>query len=280
MLAPIRRKNYPVAMNPRHSLNQSLVCWIDTSDAGGKSNSLTDIPDIAFALNPLRIVSGDYDSAGPVCSPFCLNYNGTTNRSRITNLTTHSAQRTWAMWVNRDGAGEANLGRIFDKLDSGTTSIEQFGWDNAANAAAGGYRFTRGFSTTAGVWDMTPSGLGIWDHIILSYDSSATANNPSIWLQGKPATVTRVTGPVGTASTNGSAYWFGNRGNADHTWLGQIADIRISDRLISSDGEAYNLFIERSRMYSSLYLYRWQLAYCASSKPFLLWRKLYRLMRG
>jgi len=242
-------------MNPRHPLNQGLICWLDTNFAGGKL-TLGVVPDIAQGLYPIQIQSGDWD-VGPTCSQYALNFNGTTNRSKITALTTHSTQRTWAMWLKRDGNGEAGLGRVFDKLDSGTTTIETLGYDTAANSSTGGYRFTRAFSTTTGLWDITPFGTAsTWHHVILSYDSGATTNNPLAWVNGKPATVTTVTAPVGTASTNTSSYWLGNRGVADHTWLGQIADFRIYNRLITSNGEAFNLYDARLKRYSSIYLWK------------------------
>ncbi|KKM67609.1 hypothetical protein LCGC14_1469450, partial [marine sediment metagenome] len=62
-----------------------------------------------------------------------------------TNLTAHNDQRSYGLWVYREGDGDGGLGRMFDKRDN-QAEVEFFFAFGSNNT----YNFKRVFSTTAG----------------------------------------------------------------------------------------------------------------------------------
>jgi len=153
----------------------------------------------------------------------------------VTGLTSHATLRTYAVWAWRDGNGEGNLGRIFDKRISGGTEVELFYF------RSGNYQYER-LWTSLGTWTVTAPAVGAWNHLILTYDSGSTANDPVVYLNGSSVTVTETVAPSGTLQTNTSGYHIGNRGAADRTWDGRICEFVVYDRILTAQ-EASILYL-------------------------------------
>lgn len=151
----------------------------------------------------------------------------------ITNLTTHNDQRSYSIWTYREGDGEGSLGRIFDKREN-TASIEfcfVFGSDNS-------YSFKRGFSGVDGEWTIAEPVVDEWHHLLITYDSTSTSNNPVMYLDGVSQTITEVAAPTGTADTNSVAFLIGNRKVAtdvfNRTWDGRLCEWAVWDRILTA----------------------------------------------
>ena len=152
----------------------------------------------------------------------------------ITNLTAHNDQRSYGLWVYREGDGEGGLGRMFDKRDN-DAEVEfffAFGTNNT-------YNFKRVFSTTAGEWSIPEPSLNAGHRLLITYDSSDVANDPTIDVDGVSQTVTVVATPVGTANTNTSAYLLGNRNHPtsgfNRSWDGGLGEWAVWNRILISN---------------------------------------------
>jgi hypothetical protein len=138
---------------------------------------------------------------------------------------------TLSAWVQSDTAGESTTPRVIEmpgfnvriRRDPGTT----------ANAVA--IESIR--STTSGEW-RTPGEVvsdGPWYHIVVSYDSSSTANQPTFWVNGVLQPPTTRTTPVGTQVANTGTGYIGNSAAGARTWDGRIDEMRLYDRLLTSN---------------------------------------------
>ena len=160
-------------------------------------------------------------------------FTGTGSDDAIkTNLTAHNDTRSYAIWVYREGDGEGGGGRMWDKRDN--EAEVEFLWMWGANNV---YDFKRIFSTTPGEWTIPEPSLNAWHHILVVYDSSDVANDPTIYVDGVSQTLTEESTPVGAANTNTSAYLIGNRnhptGGYNRTWDGRLCEWAVWDRLLT-----------------------------------------------
>ncbi len=73
----------------------------------------------------------------------------------------------------------------------------ELGWQTSFNTFTNVSDFYRVFSTTPGAWTWPKAATGI-HHVAITYDGSATTNNPAATIDGTAQTVTTATTPVGT----------------------------------------------------------------------------------
>lgn len=100
--------------------------------------------------------------------------------------------------------------------------------------------FIRGF-TTSGSWGSpvnTPA-TGAWSHVAITYNKTSTANDPIIYINGSPVTVTEFTAPVGTAlSQYGMPLDIGNSSTLSAAYggclNGKVFDPRIYNRILTA----------------------------------------------
>jgi len=144
--------------------------------------------------------------------------------------TTNHTSTTWSIWVYRTGAGGTGFGRIWFK---GSTSIDGRFFNNGAN-----YDFDRESSTTDGHWAMTRPSDSVWHNIVITYDSSALANDPIFYVDG--SSVSPVAGeanPTGTISNNSQGYEVGNfhnGGSPTQNFGGSLAEFAVWDVILSA----------------------------------------------
>ena len=102
-----------------------------------------------------------------------------------------------AFWVKPDDFGAAYEMLIISD-GTGTDTDELF--DIVTQITTGKVGLVAHFSTTNGVWIITSATLtaGAWNHVVVTYDGTSTANNPVIYINGASVAVTRSTAPVGT----------------------------------------------------------------------------------
>ena len=140
-------------------------------------------------------------------------------------------------WIQPGGWGEAGYGRIFDKSSSPSSTND--GWVIRMNVDNGGIiNFGQGFTGGRGWWAI-PNGsisLDTWQHIAVAYDSSSTANDPVIYVDGSPLLVTEKDTPSGDIRSDAPIdLRLGNyAGGTTHTFDGIIDDARIYDRILGA----------------------------------------------
>ncbi len=138
-----------------------------------------------------------------------------------------------SVWVRPTGWGENSFGRIVDK--SSATNGTGSGWglflDN------GTVRFHTGFTGNGGSWQTgAVVSLNTWTHIVLTYDSSSTSNNPVIYVNGTSVSLTEISTPSGTVRSDaGIGMTVGNfAGTSSRTFAGVIDELQVNSNLLSS----------------------------------------------
>lgn len=158
---------------------------------------------------------------------------GTTDIVRINYSSTILAVASFSCWYYVNGAGGANTGNLF-RRDSGVT------WAVAMNSSTTSMLFVPAFSTTSGNWSWT-NAAGRWQHILLTYDGSSTANNPVVYLDGALVSVSRNTAPVGTFQGTASSTFIGNRTDGTRNFDGMVAHVVVWNGVTLSAGDAVAL---------------------------------------
>ncbi|KKN30088.1 hypothetical protein LCGC14_0837650 [marine sediment metagenome] len=135
-----------------------------------------------------------------------IEFDGTDDQVLVTDAVTvqnvFDAGGTLSLWANVTSDGENNAGRLADKTS----------WYLATDNEAGGatkLTFFYDFDGAAdGTWvtDNAVTTIGSWDNIVVVYDNSAVANNPTIYVNNTALTVgsglTESTTPIGTRVTD------------------------------------------------------------------------------
>jgi chitodextrinase len=162
-----------------------------------------------------------------------LNFNGVSNIVTVgsPSVLTNLARYTIAAWIKPRSFGEASLGRIVNKRNSGTA-----GWTLFLTSQGSAF-FRQTFSTTSGAWSTSNNAvtLGGWQHVALTYDNSSAANRPVFYLNGTRVTTTAKTAPAGSVTSDAaSPLTIGNTATLDRTFDGGIDDVRIYNRILSA----------------------------------------------
>jgi hypothetical protein len=193
----------------------------------GKDISGTTTYDRSGQGNDGTLANGPTKAIGRVGQ--ALDFDGM-NDHVITNLTAHYSQTTFSAWIYPRSSGEGNLGRIFDKR-------ENLGTEAFFLSMSGSDRLLlqRNFSLTSGRWE-APAGsisLNTWSHVVVTYDSSLTSNDPNIYINGLLVPAVELSAPTGTVVTNSDKYIIGNRGDTTRTFNGSIDEPRFHSRALS-----------------------------------------------
>ncbi len=103
--------------------------------------------------------------------------------------------------------------------------------------------FIHEWSGNDGTWITTATevDLDTWTHIVLTYDSGSTANNPILYVAGSSVTLTESVTPTNTRDTDvGSDLVIGNRAADDRTLDGKLAEARLHTRIIGATEASNN----------------------------------------
>lgn len=149
-------------------------------------------------------------------------------------------------WIYPNGWGESGYGRVLDKSSSAASTGN--GWVLRMNKDNGGIiNFGQGFSGGRGWWRV-PDGsiaLSTWQHIAVAYDAGSASNDPTIYINGTPATVMRIDAPSGSFLSDASINLrLGNfAGGTSQTFDGNIDDVRLYDQMLDA-GEIASIAAE------------------------------------
>lgn len=148
----------------------------------------------------------------------------------LTALTANNDLRSYSIWTYRTSDGGSNLGRLWHK-GGGTLLLDVQVNNDAAN---GTYAYNRRF-TTNGIWTVPRPAANEWHHYAVVHDSSLDTNDPLIYLDGVPQTVTETQTPTGTRANNSAGYCIGNRDDTqDRCWGGYLAEFAVWNRLLTA----------------------------------------------
>lgn len=141
--------------------------------------------------------------------------------------------RTYLAVVVWNGTGGSG-GRIFDKHSNGSAGFpEAFFTSNTT------VTYSRNHTTQPGQWTgAIPVNLTNAEAvpIVVTYDSSSTANDPKMYVRGQSVSVSETTAPVGTPVVSTAEYGLGNRlADSIRNFDGLIGCFFIWDRILSDD---------------------------------------------
>lgn len=148
-------------------------------------------------------------------------------------LTNEPSQASYFIWVYRIGNGGGAGGRMFNKGDAiGGNSSINFNNNNTDNT----YDFGHQFSVTNGTWRVARPSTNEWHNFLITYNNSSASNNPIIYQDGSPVSVTTATAPVGSVFlTETQKYSIGNRGlDSTRNWDGYLAEFAVWNRILTS----------------------------------------------
>jgi PKD repeat protein len=163
-----------------------------------------------------------------------LDFNGTTSGidcgsdSTLDDL--HDEAFTVEAWINADGYGENNEGRIADKGPVGT-DCWYFFVDSVGGLAANIGCVTTYGTTRSGLANLS---LDEWHHVAMTWDD-ATYTYPRLWIDGKEYSTTTQDRVGAVNSDAASALHIGNRVADNRAFDGSIAWVRISDSILYTD---------------------------------------------
>ena len=140
--------------------------------------------------------------------------------------------RTITAWVNPDNYGEAGLGGILNKEKLAATIAGA--WFGVYNTYTG-YIFQYRWDNWA-YWTIGNFAANVWVHAAVSYDKSATANDPVIYLDAVSQSVTERTAPSGTAVSDAAEdLIIGNSETGGHTFDGKIAHVTYHNVILTAN---------------------------------------------
>ncbi len=141
---------------------------------------------------------------------------------------------TLSAWIYPNSDGESNFGMIANKRGGGSV-----GWIFHLNDESSGscdLRFYQYRATTAGDWITTSREVTInaWNHIVISFDSDNTSNNPSIYVNGTLVSLTQTGSQSGAIASDASKDLnIGGEAGA-YTFDGLIDEVAIWDVALDS----------------------------------------------
>jgi hypothetical protein len=152
----------------------------------------------------------------------------------LNNLDTFSL----SMWFFANSTGEGTQGKLITKEDTFDLRFSTY------NSKL--YFDARRWLGKRGQWRFTTEGgaslLGAWHHLGITYDYSATGNDPVIYLDGALVTaVERLVAPTGGLRNESSALLVGNKPDLSRAFDGRIDDLRIYNSVLAG-GEMLDLF--------------------------------------
>ena len=153
---------------------------------------------------------------------------GSTDRIELPAFVTPSS---WSMsfWLNRNGGGGGGFGRIIEKNASEEVNVLQNGTTSILIGVA--------YSTTRGEWEITDAAANVgsqWIHLLLTGDGTATSGAFKAYVNGKPATVSTTTTPVGTPTSTSGTMLIGNRADLIRNYDGMIGDFAMASGLVAT----------------------------------------------
>jgi len=151
---------------------------------------------------------------------------------------------TVAMWVQVDSFTSTQTPRLLSKRFPDTNGWELIPWGDSNYY----YHFSHPFTTTNGGWHTPVSSLQLGEliHLTITYDASSDSNDPAIYINGSPVTVTEQTTPVGTPESDvNNQFYIGHNAQQNRPMNGLVDDLQIYNTILSSQ-EVMEVYVESS----------------------------------
>lgn len=116
-----------------------------------------------------------------------------------------------------------------------------------------GLCFEVNFLTNVGLWQ-ADAPVNNWYHFVATYSSWSTSTDPILYLNGVSATVREIITPSGTAPSDTTELFVGNRGSAYGStkgFVGKIVYVRYWNRILNAQ-EARTLYSNPFQIYAGI----------------------------
>lgn len=147
---------------------------------------------------------------------------------------------TLSVWLRPTGRGGDGDGRVFDKSTNSTV-----GWILQCKDSDDLLRFIVIADVCDGAWDFPVDITGDkWQHVVIVYNSDARLNNPVVYVDGVPVTVTRIrtwTIKYDRTADGGAYLILGSRAAGDRFWEGSMDDVMLFSSALEGD-EARSIY--------------------------------------
>jgi hypothetical protein len=158
-------------------------------------------------------------------------------------------QRTISAWIYPLTTGGGGFGQILSQYVGGGSWSFSLCDTNASEcpSTARTLEYYQGFSNTNGIWYSSADAIKLneWNHVVVTYDRTSTANVPILYIDGRPATVNTASTPIGTADDGSGGLRVGVFYGSEESFKfnGTIDEVRLYDRILSADEvkQLYNI---------------------------------------
>lgn len=160
-------------------------------------------------------------------------FNGTTDV--ITFASTAQNKFSFSAWFTIDGNGDSSFPRLIENPGY-AIYLPRGAQTECTNCLV----FASQRDTTCGRWTTANSSIvnGGTYHVVVSYDSTSTSNDPDIWLNGVLISETEQRTPAGTQITNTGTGYLGNNEALTRSFDGKLAFVEVFDRTLTADNAA------------------------------------------
>jgi len=162
----------------------------------------------------------------------------------VVTLTSNSisTRNTFSSWIKVSSVPAT--GNIFAARNVGTNDP-----NFQVSLTSTAVRFTIGFSgAQTGQWEVSNTGIvdNQWHHVLITYNGSATANDPVFYIDGVARTLSSDSNPAsGTILTTATPWTIGNNSNNTAPFTGAIDDMRLYGRVLTAS-EAFTVYKTKS----------------------------------
>ena len=145
---------------------------------------------------------------------------------------------TLSVWLSPESQGPTNDGRVADKSRNGNE-----GWRLFCPGSDTTLEFHMVTDGVDGQWTFPIDILGdIWQHVVITYNADATANNPIVYINGLSVTVTETGTPNNTRTSDaGNDLYLGSEASGGNYYDGSMDDFMLFSRVLSAV-EARNIY--------------------------------------
>jgi len=145
---------------------------------------------------------------------------------------------TLSTWLRPESQGPTNDGRVADKSRNGNE-----GWRLFCPGSDTTLEFHMVTDGVDGEWtfpiDMI---VDVWQHVVITYNADATANNPLVYINGLAVVVTETGTPNDTRTSDaGNTLYLGSEASGGNYYDGSMDDFMLFNRILSAV-EARNIY--------------------------------------
>ncbi|MCB4756844.1 MAG: hypothetical protein LHV69_07430, partial [Elusimicrobia bacterium] len=169
-------------------------------------------------------------------NPKALSFNGTNEYGRVLTESPFDFERTSSftitMWINRSNSGDWQC--PFDKHQNNSTS-RGYSMEIYADILWFSLYSDYGGGNWLGVWTVNSIyGIGVWQHVAVTYDGTSQASGVKIYINGVLQPVTVYADNLSGTILNNTTPYIGMRSDSSEYFPGQMDDLRVYNRVLSA----------------------------------------------